>query len=169
MTLGEIIKSYRTEHDLSMAEFAKQSGISKAYISVLENGLHPTTGQPVIPSSSIVKKAADCMHCSFDELFIKINDGWKTRAKEAMDKYHLYRAALRAVGWEEKVIDAQGNDVTDGFDPDEPVHLLLVNGATSFEISNEDEEAFETDLINFVADRIQELMVKASKTIKAKV
>ena len=37
MTLGEIIKEYRISHSLSMDGFSKLSGISKAYISLLEN------------------------------------------------------------------------------------------------------------------------------------
>ena len=36
MTLGDIIKRYRNDHALSMDAFSERSGISKAYISLLE-------------------------------------------------------------------------------------------------------------------------------------
>lgn len=50
MTLGEIIKEYRTAHNLSMDAFSEKSGISKAYISLLEKNKHPKTGKPIAPS-----------------------------------------------------------------------------------------------------------------------
>ena len=36
MFLGEIVKKYRLEHKISMDEFARLSGLSKGYISMLE-------------------------------------------------------------------------------------------------------------------------------------
>lgn len=58
MTLGDMIKSYRTEHDMSMDDFARASGLSKAYISMLENNKNPKTNRPIIPSIETYKKAA---------------------------------------------------------------------------------------------------------------
>ena len=69
MNLGEIIKKYRDDNKLSMDKFAKMSGVSKAYISVLEKNKRPKTGKPVTPSVSIVKNIAKAMNISFDELF----------------------------------------------------------------------------------------------------
>lgn len=48
MTLGEIIKRYRGEHDLSMTEFADMCGMSKANISLLEKGFR--NGKKINPS-----------------------------------------------------------------------------------------------------------------------
>lgn len=45
MTLGDIIKQYRDDHSLSMDAFSERSGISKAYISLLEKNKHPKTGK----------------------------------------------------------------------------------------------------------------------------
>ena len=50
MTLGEIIKKYRKDNNLSMDAFSERSGISKAYISLLEKNKHPKTGKPITPS-----------------------------------------------------------------------------------------------------------------------
>lgn len=36
MTLGEIVKQYRTQNSMSMDDFSKLSGLSKGYISMLE-------------------------------------------------------------------------------------------------------------------------------------
>ena len=69
MTLGEIIKQYREEHGLSMDSFSKRSGISKAYISLLEKNRHPKTGKPIAPSIQSIKQAADGMGIDFNTLF----------------------------------------------------------------------------------------------------
>lgn len=73
MTLGEIIKEYRTEHGLSMDAFSERSGISKAYISLLEKNKHPQTGKPIAPSIQCIKQAADGMGIDFNVLFSKID------------------------------------------------------------------------------------------------
>lgn len=68
ITLGEFIKKYRDDNKLSMDQFAKMSGVSKAYISVLEKNKRPKTGKPVTPSISIIKNIAETMNISFNEL-----------------------------------------------------------------------------------------------------
>lgn len=73
MTLGEIIKNYRAEHSMSMDTFAELSGMSKPYISILEKNRHPKTGKPVIPSITMISKAAVGMGLSFDDLFSMID------------------------------------------------------------------------------------------------
>ena len=69
MTLGDVIKKYRTEHSLSMDGFSAKSGISKAYISLLEKNKHPKTGKSIAPSIQCIKQAADGMEIDFNELF----------------------------------------------------------------------------------------------------
>lgn len=73
MTLGEIIRNYRTEHSMSMDAFAERSGMSKQYISILEKNRHPKTGKPVIPSITMISKAAAGMSMDFDDLFSMID------------------------------------------------------------------------------------------------
>ena len=48
MTLGDIIKEYRTSHGLSQDAIAERSGLSKAYISILERNRNPKTGEVVV-------------------------------------------------------------------------------------------------------------------------
>lgn len=69
MTLGDIIKTYRQEHSLSMADFAKLSGMSKSYISLLEKDKNPSTGKRISPSIKSIQQAAIAMNMPFDALF----------------------------------------------------------------------------------------------------
>lgn len=68
-TLGEIIYKYRKEHNLSMEAFSKASGISKAYISILERNARPGTNKPIAPSVETIKLASDGMNMDFNKLF----------------------------------------------------------------------------------------------------
>lgn len=68
-TLGEIIYKYRKEHNLSMEAFSKASGISKAYVSILERNARPGTNKPIAPSIETIKLASDGMNMDFNKLF----------------------------------------------------------------------------------------------------
>lgn len=50
MTLGEYILNYREKHDISQRQFARMTGLSNSYISMLEKGLNPSSGKPIIPT-----------------------------------------------------------------------------------------------------------------------
>ena len=50
MTIGEIIKDYRTEHNMSYEEFAKKCGFSKSYVYALEKN------EPIVPSLGIITR-----------------------------------------------------------------------------------------------------------------
>ena len=69
MKLGEIIHAYRIEHEMSMGDFAKFAGVSKAYIGFLEKGVNPKTGRDFAPSIKTIQSVAHAMHMDFDELF----------------------------------------------------------------------------------------------------
>lgn len=49
MELGQIIREYRKQNRMSMAEFARRVGVSRAYISLLEKNQHPVTKKPIVP------------------------------------------------------------------------------------------------------------------------
>lgn len=53
MTLGDIIKKYRKENNISMSEFASNCSLSKGYISMLENNINPRNNKPISPTPSI--------------------------------------------------------------------------------------------------------------------
>ena len=57
-----------------MDDFSKVSGISKAYISVLEKNKRPGSCKPVEPSVKCVKQAAKAMGVDFIELILAISE-----------------------------------------------------------------------------------------------
>lgn len=85
MTLGDIIHQYRTEHSMSMDSFSEKSGISKAYISLLEKNKHPKTGKPIIPSVQIIKQASDAMNKDFNALFSSIDGNVMVGSSEQLN------------------------------------------------------------------------------------
>lgn len=74
MRLGEIVEKYRAEHDLSQRQFAATCHLSNGYISMLEKNINPKTGQPVVPTLPSIKKIADAMHISLNDLLSMADD-----------------------------------------------------------------------------------------------
>lgn len=73
MTLGDIVKNYRTEHGLSLREFSRISGVSNGYISMLEKNEHPKSKKPIVPSIEKMRCIANAMGMSFDSLLDMID------------------------------------------------------------------------------------------------
>lgn len=73
MTLGEYIKAYRKNNDMTMDDFARKSGLSKGYISMLEKNRHPQNGKPITPTLETCKKAATAMGLSVNDLLAKLD------------------------------------------------------------------------------------------------
>lgn len=73
MRIGDIIHDYRVKNKTSMELFAKNAGVSKAYISLLEKGYDPRTQREIIPSVTTIQKVARAMGTTFDELFKKLD------------------------------------------------------------------------------------------------
>lgn len=99
MTLGDIIKRYRNDHALSMDAFSERSGISKAYISLLEKNRHPKTGKEISPSIQCIRQAAQGMNMDFDDLFalldgkVEVNTPQQSQAIQAQKIPVLGRVA----------------------------------------------------------------------------
>ncbi len=74
MTLGDVIHQYREEHKYSMDAFASASGLSKAYISMLEKNLNPKTKQSITPSVVTFKCVADAMGIPLDDLLAMVDE-----------------------------------------------------------------------------------------------
>jgi transcriptional regulator with XRE-family HTH domain len=74
MTLGELLKKYREENGLSLRDFAKKSGISNSYLSMLETGRKPSTGRPIVPTLTKLNQIADGMGLRIDDLILMIDD-----------------------------------------------------------------------------------------------
>lgn len=74
MTLSELIKEYRKDHQLSQRQFAIKCNVSNVHISMLENNMNPRTGKPLTPTLPMLKKIADGMNITLDELLSKTED-----------------------------------------------------------------------------------------------
>ena len=74
MELSEIIKSYRSEHGLSLREFSKMSGVSNSYLSMLENGRQPRDGKPIVPTLTKLDQIASAMGIRLDDLIKMMDD-----------------------------------------------------------------------------------------------
>ena len=59
MKIGEWVKTYRKEHGLSMQAFGDMCGLSRAYISILEKGINPTTKKAFSPTIQTLQKIAE--------------------------------------------------------------------------------------------------------------
>lgn len=74
MTLGEVIKKYREDNDISQREFARMTGLSNSYISQLEMNMNSKNGQPIKPQLETYKAVADAMGITIDALFCMVDD-----------------------------------------------------------------------------------------------
>ena len=74
MPLSEIVKIFRREFMIPMDQLAADSGLSKAYISMIENNKNPRTGKPIVPSIDTLRKLASGMRMDLDTL-LAVMDG----------------------------------------------------------------------------------------------
>lgn len=74
MQLKDLVKSYRNAHNLSQRQFARRCELSNGYISMLENDLNPKTGLPLSPSIVALKRIANGMGISLNELLSSVDD-----------------------------------------------------------------------------------------------
>lgn len=77
MTLGSYIKSYRESCNCSMDEFAKRSGMSKAYVSILERNYNPSTKKPPVPSLETIMSVSTVIGIDFDTLIASLDGDQK--------------------------------------------------------------------------------------------
>lgn len=68
MTIGEYVKQYRKSQGLSMQAFGEKCNLSRAYISILEKGINPTTGKAFAPAIETLNKIAEVTGVTIDTL-----------------------------------------------------------------------------------------------------
>ena len=85
MTLGQYVRQYREEHNLSQRKFAEMCGLSNAYISILEDGKSPKTGKNLIPKLDSLLRISNTMGITFKELCNDIEI-------EESSVYEIYKA-----------------------------------------------------------------------------
>lgn len=74
MKLSQIIKRYRSDNDMTMQVFANKAGLSKGYISMLENGKNPRSGKPIKPGIDVLSQLSGAMGISINDLLDNIDD-----------------------------------------------------------------------------------------------
>lgn len=84
MTLGNIINTYRSEHDISMGDFARISGLSKSYVSMLERGTDQR-GNPISPTITTINKVAQAIGKTFDDVFSMLDENTHVIVNESAD------------------------------------------------------------------------------------
>lgn len=68
MTLGDFVRAYRAEHKMNIRDFANQSGLSPAYISILERNINPASGKPPVPSLETIQAVARVICIDFNDI-----------------------------------------------------------------------------------------------------
>ena len=74
MTVGELIKIFRTKYNVTMDDFAQMSGLSKGYISMLEKNENPRTKLPIMPTTKTLEAVAKSFGISVSELMNRLNE-----------------------------------------------------------------------------------------------
>lgn len=74
MTLGDYIKNYRMEHELSQRKFAALCGLSYGYISMLEKGVNTSTGDPIVPTLQTMRSLAKAMGTTIHNIARDVDD-----------------------------------------------------------------------------------------------
>lgn len=74
MTLKEYVLDYRQKHKISQRQLATSCGLSNGFISMLEKGYNPNTQNPITPSLPTLRKLANGMGISLDELLSVTDD-----------------------------------------------------------------------------------------------
>jgi transcriptional regulator with XRE-family HTH domain len=112
MTIGDVIKEFRKLNDLNLEEFGKLCGLSKSYISMLENNKDPR-GNPVNPSLETIDKIASAIGVDTDALVGQIDQDvvvnrkksftdFDTSEEEAAIKWKFIRYCYEHASQEEK-------------------------------------------------------------------
>lgn len=74
MFIGEIIKEYRTIHNITLRDFAARTSLSHSYISTLEQVYNPKTNKPYSVTTDAAKEIAEAMKMPIEELIRKLDE-----------------------------------------------------------------------------------------------
>lgn len=74
MTVGELIKDFRTKYNVTMDDFAQMSGLSKGYISMLEKNENPRTKLPIMPTTKTLEAVAKAFGITISALMNRLNE-----------------------------------------------------------------------------------------------
>lgn len=107
MHLGEVIKKYRKERDMTIQEFAAKADLTKGYVSMIERNYNPRNGGQIVPSIRTYNKVAIAMDMTIDELMQLVDsDSMVSLAVTSKDEqiYAHYNALAQ-------LLDLEVNDI----------------------------------------------------------
>lgn len=88
MILGDLIKQYRLNNQLSLRDFAQRCGLSHTYISALEKNIDSRTGKPIAPTLDTVKYISKGMNLSIEEILKILDDEQEFKMNEDAPQYN---------------------------------------------------------------------------------
>ena len=74
MYIGEIIKKYRTKHDLSQRAFASRTSLSPSYIKKKKKIYNPKTQKPYSVTTDVALELASAMNIKIEDLLNMLNN-----------------------------------------------------------------------------------------------
>ena len=98
MYIGEIIKIYRTENELSQRAFASRTNLSPSYINTLEKIYNPKTGKPYSVTTDVAIELANAMNLKIEELLNMLNDDQEFTTNEDRKAYNSNSAIVFVYG-----------------------------------------------------------------------
>ena len=114
MELGKLVSEYREAHGLSLREFGERCGLSHVYISYLEKGVNPKTGEKISPTVKQLKKLSSGMGVTLHELLSNTDDiDVRLSSPEVSAEYYRYRINDIAAGYDHIAIDDWEADTID--------------------------------------------------------
>lgn len=87
MYLGDLIKKYRTENNISQRDFAKLCNLSHTYIAALEKNIDPRTGKPIAPTLDTVKYVSNAMNMTIENILHLLEDNQEFTINKDAPKY----------------------------------------------------------------------------------
>lgn len=98
MILGDLIKEYRTNNNLSLRDFAQKCGLSHSYISALEKNIDPRTGKPIAPTLDTIKYISKGMNLSIEEILKILDDEQEFKMNEEAPTSNTTQAVVLVYG-----------------------------------------------------------------------
>lgn len=87
MNISEYIKKYRQDNHMTMQEFADRAGLSKGYISQLENAYSfRKDGKGIIPSIYTFQNLANAMDMNVNDLISTVDSEISLTGKDILDE-----------------------------------------------------------------------------------
>lgn len=74
MLLREVIDEYVQKNKMSYRDFAKKSGVSASYLSIIKKNINPSTGEPPVVKIEMLNKIAKAMGTSLHKLCEIVED-----------------------------------------------------------------------------------------------